>query len=49
MMGAPIPENAEILHNGEFFRLAWVREVPEFVLKAEPNPLDIFGDWPLPN
>jgi hypothetical protein len=43
MRGAPIPEEAEILHQGEHFKLAWVREPPVFVRQRELNPLDIFA------
>ncbi len=44
MMGPQIPEDAEVLHDGEHFRLAWVREPPEFVRQKEANPLDVFAD-----
>ncbi len=46
MMGPSIPEDAEVLHEGEFFKLAWVREAPEFVRAKEANPLDILGGFP---
>ena len=46
MMGPQIPEDAKVLHDGEFFKLAWVREVPEFVRSKEVNPLDVFGAFP---
>lgn len=40
MMGAPIPEDAEVLHEGEHFKLAWVQQVPAFIAEREANPLD---------
>lgn len=46
MMGPSIPDDAEVLHDGEFFKLAWVRQVPEFVARAEPDPFDVFTGWP---
>lgn len=46
MMGPSIPEDAEVLHEGEFFKLAWVREAPEFVRAKEANPLDVLGGFP---
>jgi hypothetical protein len=46
MMGPSIPNDAEVLHDGEFFKLAWVREAPEFVRSKEANPLDVFGSFP---
>ncbi len=46
MMSMPIPDDAEILHDGEYFKLAWVREVPASILRADANPLDVFADWP---
>ena len=45
MMGAAIPDDAEILHNGEFFKLAWVKQPPAFVLERETVPLDPFANW----
>ena len=46
MIGPQIPSDAEVLHEGEFFKLAWVREAPEFVRSKEANPLDVFGSFP---
>ena len=45
MMGAPIPDDAQTLHDGEYFKLAWVTSPPEFVLQREVSPLDPFADW----
>jgi hypothetical protein len=46
MMGASIPSDAEVLHDGEFFKLAWVREPPDFVRSKEANPLDPLSGFP---
>ncbi len=45
MMGAVIPEDAEILHDGTHYTLARVAVPPEFVVERERSPLDPFGDW----
>lgn len=45
MMGAPIPEDAYILHDGAHFTLARVAAPPEFVIARERSPLDPFGEW----
>ena len=45
MMGAPIPDDAEILHDGEFFKLARITTPPAFVREREASPLDPFGEW----
>jgi hypothetical protein len=34
MMGAPIPSDAEIVHEGKFLRLARVRTPPKFVAES---------------
>lgn len=44
MMGPQIPANAEILHDGEHYKLAWVREVPEYVKRRDSNPLDVLAE-----
>ena len=44
MMGPQIPANAEILHDGEHYKLAWVREVPEYVKRKDSNPLDVLAE-----
>lgn len=44
MMGAPIPDDAEVLHEGTHFKLAWVHDVPDYVRRKDSNPLDVFTD-----
>jgi hypothetical protein len=44
MVGAVIPEDAETLHEGPYFKLAWVREPPRFVTQREVSPLDMVGE-----
>jgi hypothetical protein len=38
MMEAEIPQSAEVLHNGTYFRLARVREAPDFVSQPSDAP-----------
>ena len=45
MMGVAMPDDAVIHHNGEFFRLGWVKHPPAFVTERESVPLDPFNDW----
>ncbi len=45
MMGASIPDDAEVLHDGEFFKLAWVHEAPAFVLERERDPFSDPGGF----
>ena len=45
MMGASIPDDAQILHNGDYFKLGWVTHAPEFVLQREASPLAVQGDF----
>ena len=45
MMGAPIPDDAQILHNGDFFKLGWVTQAPDFVRQREASPLAVQGDF----
>ncbi len=45
MMGAPIPEDAQILHEGGFFKLGWVKEPPAYLIQRESSPLDVLGEW----
>ena len=46
MMGPSIPDDAEVLHEGEFFKLAWVRQPPDFVRSKDANPLDPLAGFP---
>ncbi len=44
MMGAPMPEEAVILHEGTYFKLGWVVATPFYITQRESSPLDVFGD-----
>jgi hypothetical protein len=48
MAGPSIPDDAEVLHEGEFFKLAWVKSPPDFLTQRDrlPSPLDPFGGLP---
>ncbi len=40
MMDAEIPDDAEILHDGRFFKLAKVAKPPAFVSQNKPGDVD---------
>ena len=44
MMGAQIPSDAQVLHDGKYFKLAWVTNVPRFVVQRESSPLQVLDD-----
>ena len=44
-MGVPMPEDAQILHDGKFFRLGWAKETPDFVTQRDDSPFDPFAGW----
>jgi len=46
MRDAQIPDEASVLHEGKYFKLAWVHDPPPFVLQKNANPLDPFAGWP---
>jgi len=46
MRDAQIPDDASVLHEGKYFKLAWVHEPPPFVRQKNANPLDPFAGWP---
>lgn len=48
MAGPSIPTDADVLHEGEYFKLAWVKSPPTYLTQRTQNthPLDPFGGLP---